>query len=207
MRRKPLQRGQHPVGAQGAVDADDIGPNALQNHAHGRNVAAQKGTAVFLISHGGQHWQPGVFLGCEHSRPGFGQIHHGFEHDGVRPGVFRGYAHLFVNVIAFLKGHGAGGPHQAATGSGRHSHAHAGATAGVSCTADGHRDDLLHRMTAAPQLQPVGTESIAVDELGAGLHILTVDAGDELGLLQAQKLGQMAQLQALLLQHGAHCAV
>ena len=62
-------------------------------------------------------------------------------------------------------------------------------------------------MAAVPQLQPVGAKSIAVDDLGAGLHILTVDAGDELGLLQAQKLRQMAQLQALLLQHGAHGAV
>ena len=204
---QPLQGGQHFVGAQRAVDADGVGAHTLQHHAHGGHIAAQKGAAGLLIGHGHQHRQVGVLLGGQNGTASLGQIHHGLEDDGVGPGVLGGHAHFFINLVALVKGHGAHGLHQLAAGAGRHGHLGVGAPGGVLGAADGHRDDLLHRMTRAGQLEPVCAKGVGIDQVGTGLHIHPVDGGDRFGLLQTDQLGSLAQLQALFLQHGAHGTV
>ena len=62
-------------------------------------------------------------------------------------------------------------------------------------------------MTGALQLEPVSAEGVGINNLRAGLYILTVDAGDDLRLLQTEQCRIVAQLNALLLQHSAEAAV
>ena len=53
----------------------------------------------------------------------------------------------------------------------------------------------------------VGAKGVGGDHVTACLDILTLDIGDNLGLLKVEQLGQGARLHASGLQHGAHAAV
>jgi hypothetical protein len=53
----------------------------------------------------------------------------------------------------------------------------------------------------------VGAKGVGGDHVTASLDILTLDIGDNLGLLKVEQLGQSARLHAGGLQHGAHAAV
>ena len=53
----------------------------------------------------------------------------------------------------------------------------------------------------------VGAKGVGGDHVTASLDILTLDIGDNLGLLKVEQLGQGAGLHAGRLQHGAHAAV
>ena len=62
-------------------------------------------------------------------------------------------------------------------------------------------------MAGALELEPVPAEGVGIDQLRPGLHIGPVDVCDPMRIGKAQKLRDVAQLQALLLEHGAHAAV
>ena len=57
------------------------------------------------------------------------------------------------------------------------------------------------------ELVGVGAKGVGGDHVAAGLDVLTLDIGDDLGLLKVEQLGQGACLHAGGLQHGAHAAV
>ena len=53
----------------------------------------------------------------------------------------------------------------------------------------------------------IGAKGVGGNHVAAGLDILTLDIGDNLGFLKVEQLGQGARLHASGLQHGAHAAV
>ena len=53
----------------------------------------------------------------------------------------------------------------------------------------------------------VGAKGVGGDHVTAGLDVLTLNIGNDLGLLKVEQLGQGAGLHAGRLQHGAHAAV
>ena len=66
--------------------------------------------------------------------------------------------------------------------------------------------DICHG-GGAIELVRVGAKGVGGDHVAACLDILTLDIGDNLGLLKVEQLGRGARLHASGLQHGAHAAV
>ena len=121
--------------------------------------------------------------------------------------MLRRHGHLPIDLIAFFKGHGPRRLQQPAAGAGGKGHPGVGPPAGVPGAAHGHHGQLLHGMAGALELEPVPAEGVGIDQLRPGLHIGPVDVCDPMRIGKAQKLRDVAQLQALLLEHGAHAAV
>ena len=59
----------------------------------------------------------------------------------------------------------------------------------------------------AVELVGVGAKGVGGDHVAAGFDVLTLNVGDDLGLLKVEQLGQGAGLHTGGLQHGAHAAV
>gem|GEM_PF-3919127 len=53
----------------------------------------------------------------------------------------------------------------------------------------------------------IGAKGVGGDHIAAGLDVLALNVGNDLGLLKVEQLGQGAGLHAGRLQHGAHAAV
>ena len=53
----------------------------------------------------------------------------------------------------------------------------------------------------------VGAKGVGGNHVAAGLDVLTLNIGNDLGFLKVEQLGQGARLHASGLQHGAHAAV
>ena len=87
----PHHRGQGP-GAQGAVDADGVGPHALQHGRHGRRGGAGHEFAVLAVGVGDEHRQITVLLGGQQCRLGLVAVVHGLDQNEVRA-VFHAQAH------------------------------------------------------------------------------------------------------------------
>ena len=71
---------------------------------------------------------------------------------------------------------------------------------------DGRGKDVCHG-GGTVELVGIGAKGVGGDHVTASLDILTLDIGDNLGLLKVEQLGQGACLHAGGLQHGAHAAV
>ena len=80
----------------------------------------------------------------------------------------------------------------------------AGSLRGPAGDGNARGDDLRRRMAGAGQLVPVRPEGVGVDHICPGLNIRAVDGEDLLGIGEVQQLGDRAEGQAGLLQHGAH---
>ena len=57
------------------------------------------------------------------------------------------------------------------------------------------------------ELVGVGAKGVGGDHVAAGLDVLSLNVGNDLGLLKVEQLGQGSGLHAGRLQHGAHAAV
>ena len=66
--------------------------------------------------------------------------------------------------------------------------------------------DICHGGSTV-ELVGVGAKGVGGDHVAASLDILTLNVGNDLGLLKVEQLGQGAGLHAGRLQHGAHAAV
>ena len=186
-----------------AVDAQDIGADGVERDGGDFGARAQEGAAVFLKGHGGKDGQVGVLAAGEDCRLDLGQVGHGLDNKEVNARSDAGAHLLGKEVVGLVKAEGAQGAQQRADGADV-----AGdiAGAGLAGAGDGRGKDIGHGGSAV-EFVGVGTKGVGGDHVAASLDILTLDIGDDLGLLKVEEFGQSACLHAGSLQHGAHTAV
>ena len=189
--------------ALAAVDAQDVGADGVEGDGGDLGARAQEGAAVFLKGHGGKDGQVGVLAASEDCRLDLGQIGHGFDNKEVHTRGDAGAHLLGKEVVGLVKAEGAQGAQQGADGA---DVAGDVAGAGLAGAGDGRGKDIGHGGSAV-ELVGVGAKGIGGDYVTASLDVLTLDIGDDLGLLKVEELGQSACLHAGCLQHGAHTAV
>ena len=78
--------------------------------------------------------------------------------------------------------------------------------AGLAGTGDSGGKDICHG-GGAVELVGVGAKGVGGDHVAAGLDVLALNVGNDLGFLKVEQLGQGARLHTSGLQHGAHTAV
>ena len=189
--------------ALAAVDAQDIGADSVEGDGGDLGARAQEGAAVFLKSHGGKDGQVGVLAAGEDRRLDLGQVGHGLDNKEVDARSDAGAYFLGKEVVGLVKAEGAQGAQQRADGA---DVAGDVAGAGLAGTGDGRGKDVGHG-GGAVELMGVGAKGVGGDYVTAGLDVLTLNIGNDLGLLKVEELGQSACLHAGCLQHGAHTAV
>ena len=198
--RHAREQGRKRVGTQRAVDAHGLHAQGRQRHGADLGTRAQEGAAVLAERHGGHHGQLGALKAGEHRRLGLEQVGHGLDDEEVGAGSLGGTGLLGKEVVCLVEIHGAQGFEQSADGTDVGGHV---AGARLACARDGGREHVLHAGGVA-QLVGVGAERVGRDDVGTRLHIGVVDGRDSLGMGEIEQLGQLAGLEACLLQHGAH---
>ena len=186
-----------------AVDAQNVGADGVERDGGHLGACAQEGATVFLKGHGGKDGQVGVFAAGEDGRLDLGQVGHGLDNKEVHT---RGdaSAHLLgKEVVGLVEAEGAQGAKQRTDGADVAGDVMGTGRAGAG---DGRGKDVCHG-GGAVELVGVGTKGVGGDHVAAGLDVLTLDVGDDLGLLKVEQLGQGAGLHAGRLQHGTHAAV
>ena len=186
-----------------AVDAQDIGADGVEGDGGDLGARAQEGAAVFLKGHGGKDGQVGVLAAGEDRRLDLGQVGHGLDNKEVNARSDAGAHFLGKEVVGLVKAESAQGAQQRADGADI-----AGDVAGAGLTGagDGRGKDIGHG-GGTVELVGVRAKGIGGDHIAAGLDVLALDVGDDLGLLKVEQFGQGARLHAGSLQHGAHAAV
>ena len=198
--RHAREQGCERVGAQRAVDAHSLHAQRRQRHGADLGTRAQEGAAVLAERHGGHHGQLGALKAGKHRRLSLEQVGHGLDDEEVGAGSLGGTGLLGKEVVRLVKVHGAQGLEQSANGADVGSHV---AGARLARARDGGCEHVLHAGGVA-QLVSVGTERVGRDDVGTRLHIGAMDGRDGLGMREVEQLGQLAGLEARLLQHGAH---
>ena len=189
--------------ALAAVDAQDIGADGIERDGGNLGTRAQEGATVFLKGHGGKDGQVGVLAAGEDGRLDLGQVGHSLDNKEVHTRGDAGAHFLGKEVIGLVEAEGTQGAKQRADGA---DVAGDVAGAGLASAGDGRGKDVCHGGSTV-ELVGVGAKGVGGDHVAASLDILTLDIGDNLGLLKVEQLGQGACLHAGGLQHGAHAAV
>ena len=189
--------------ALAAVDAQDVGADGVEGDGGHLGARAQEGATVFLKGHGGKDGQVGVLEAGEDGRLDLGKVGHGLDNKEVHTRGDAGAYFLGKEVIGLVEAEGTQGAKQRADGADVTGDV---AGAGLAGAGDGRGKDVCHG-GGAVELVGVGAKGVGGDHVTAGLDVLTLDIGDDLGLLKVEQLGQGACLHAGGLQHGAHAAV
>ena len=189
--------------ALAAVDTQNVGADGVERDGGDLGARSQEGATVFLKGHGGKDGQVGVLAAGEDGRLDLGKVGHGLDNKEVHARVDAGAHLLGKEVIGLVEAQGAQGAKQRADGA---DIADDVAGAGLAGAGDSGGKDICHG-GGAVELVGVGAKGVGGDHVAAGLDILTLDIGDNLGLLKVEQLGQGAGLHAGRLQHGAHAAV
>ena len=186
-----------------AVDAQDVGADGVERDSGNLGTRAQEGTAVLLKGHGGKDGQLGVLAAGKDRRLDLGKIRHGLDNKEVHTRVDASAHFLGKEVIGLVEAEGTQGAKQRTDGADV-----AGDVAGTgrAGAGDGGGKDICHG-GGTVELVGVGAKGVGGDHIAAGLDILTLNIGNDLGLLKVEQLGQGAGLHAGRLQHGAHAAV
>ena len=198
--RHACEQGRKRVGAQRAVDTHGLHAQGRQRHGADLGTRAQEGAAVLAERHGGHHGQLGALKAGKHRRLDLEQVGHGLDDEEVGASSLGGTGLLGKEVVRLVEVHGAQGLKQGADGTDVGGHI---AGARLACARDSGREHVLHAGGVA-QLVGVGTERVGRDDVGARLHVGAMDGRDGLGMREVEQLGQLARLEARLLQHGAH---
>ena len=186
-----------------AVDAQNVGADGVERDGGNLGTRTQECATVFLEGHGGKDGQVGVLAAGEDGRLDLGQVGHSLDNKEVHT---RGDAcahFLGKEVIGLVEAEGAQGAKQRADGADVTGDV---AGAGLAGTGDGRGKDVCHG-GGAVELVGVGAKGVGGDHVAAGLDVLALNVGNDLGLLKVEQLGQGAGLHAGRLQHGAHAAV
>ena len=186
-----------------AVDAQNVGANGIERDGGNLGTRAQEGATVFLKGHGGKDGQVGVLAAGEDRRLDLGQVGHSLDNKEVDARGDAGAHFLGKEVVGLVEAQGTQGAKQRADGADVTGDV---AGAGLAGTGDGRGKDVCHG-GGTVELVGVGAKGVGGDHVAAGLDILTLDIGDNLGFLKVEQLGQGARLHASGLQHGAHAAV
>ena len=168
-----------------AVDAQNVGADGIERDGGNLGTRAQEGATVFLKGHGGKDGQVGVLATGEDGSLDLGKVGHGLDNKEVHT---RGdaSAHLLgKEVVGLVKAEGAQGAKQCTDGADV-----AGDVMGTGRA--GARDrggkDICHG-GGAIELVRVGAKGVGGDHVASGLDVLTLDVGDDLGLLKVEQLG------------------
>ena len=189
--------------ALAAVDARDVGADGVEGDGGDLGARAQEGATVFLKGHGGKDGQVGILAAGEDGGLDLGKVGHGLDNKEVHTRIDAGAHLLGKEVIGLVEAEGTQGAQQGADGA---DIAGDVAGAGLAGAGDSGGKDICHG-GGAVELVGVGAKGVGGDHVTASLDILTLDIGDNLGLLKVEQLGQGAGLHAGRLQHGAHAAV
>ena len=186
-----------------AVDAQNVGADGIERDGGNLGTRAQEGATVFLKGHGGKDGQIGVLAAGEDGRLDLGQVGHGFDNKEVHARIDAGAHFLGKEVIGLVEAEGAQGAKQRTDGADV-----AGDVMGTGRAGTGGSGgkDICHG-SGAIELVGVGAKGVGGDHVAAGLDVLSLNVGNDLGLLKVEQLGQSAGLHAGRLQHGAHAAV
>ena len=201
----PHQPG-HLPGTQGAVDSNHVRPHALQGKGGAGRGMAQEGASPLLIGEGDDHRQGAVLLHRQQGGPALLEIGHGLNLHQVHPSLHPAAHLLGENIHRSLKIQRPSGLQQLPDGAQVQGH-QGFPGGGLPGNGDGGRDDLLHRLSSAFQLLPVGPEGAGAENLRPRLHVGAVNLQQPVRMVQGGQLGVLPQLKSLGLEHGAHAAV
>ena len=205
-----VRNGEHTRGesselgrALAAVDAQNVGADGVEGDGGDLGARAQEGASVFLKGHGGKDGQVGILAAGEDCRLDLGKVGHSLDNKEVHTrGDAR--AHLLgKEVVGLVEAEGTQGAQQRADGADI-----AGDVVGTGCAGAGDSGgkDICHG-GGTVELVGVGAKGVGGDHVAAGLDVLSLNVGNDLGLLKVEQLGQGSGLHAGRLQHGAHAAV
>ena len=189
--------------ALAAVDAQDVGADGVEGDGGDLGTRTQEGATVFLKGHGGKDGQVGVLAAGEDGGLDLGKVGHGLDNKEVHARVDAGAHFLGKEVIGLVKAQSTQGAKQRTDGADVASDVAGTGRAGAG---DGGGKDICHG-GGTVELVGVGTKGVGGDHVAVGLDVLTLNIGNDLGLLKVEQLGQGAGLHAGRLQHGAHAAV
>ena len=205
-----VRNGEHTRGesselgrALAAVDAQNVGADGVEGDGGDLGARAQEGASVFLEGHGGKDGQVGVLAAGEDGRLDLGKVGHGFDNKEVHARIDAGAHFLGKEVVGLVKAEGAQGAQQRADWADI-----AGDVVGTGCAGAGDSGgkDICHG-GGTVELVGVGAKGVGGDHVAAGLDVLALNIGNDLGILKVEQLGQSAGFHAGRLQHGAHAAV
>ena len=200
----------HLLGAQAAVETDDVHPQPFQQGHCGLGGAAGEELPAAVKDEAGQDGQAAVLLGGHHCRLHLVEVAHGLDENTVCPGLLRGPDGGGKAGHGLLKVQVPVGPQELAGG------ADVGADVGVGhpCLVHGGPDvghggghHLGHGAAVRFHLGGGGAEGVGGDKAAARLQIGPVDGLDGLGVLHPPHVGQAALRQAGGLEHAAHAPV
>ena len=186
-----------------AVDAQNVDADGIERDGGNLGTRAQEGATVFLKGHGGKDGQVGVLAAGEDGRLDLGKVGHGLDDKEVHARIDAGAHFLGKEVVGLVEAEGAQGAKQRTDGA---DVAGDVAGAGLAGAGDSRGKDIGHG-GGAVELMGVGAKGIGGDYVTASLDVLTLNVGNDLGLLKVEQLGQGAGLHAGRLQHGTHAAV
>ena len=186
-----------------AVDAQNVGADGVERDGGHLGTRSQEGATVFLKGHGGKDGQVGVLAAGEDRRLDLGQVGHSLDNKEVHARGDAGAHFLGKEVVGLVEAQGTQGAKQRADGADVTGDV---AGAGLAGTGDGRGKDVCHG-GGTVELVGVGAKGVGGDHVAAGLDVLTLNVGNDLGFLKVEQLGQGARLHASGLQHGAHAAV
>ena len=210
IRPEGLKHRGHLLGAQAAVDAEDVHPQALhQGHSRPGRAAGEE-LAGAVENQAGKDGQVTVFLHGHHGGLQLIQVAHGLYQDAVCPCLGGGPGRLGKQVHCVFKIQVSVGLQQFARG--------AKISTDVAVGDPGllhGRPDVGHRRghylgggePIGGQLLAVGPEGIGGNDPAARLQILAVDVLNCLRVLDTPNVGEQALRQTGGLEHTPHAAV
>ena len=189
--------------ALAAVDAQDVGADGVEGDGGHFGTRAQERATIFLKGHGGKDGQVGVLAAGEDGSLDLGKVGHGLDNKEVDARVDAGAHFLGKEVIGLVEAESTQGAKQRAYGADVAGDVVGTGRAGAG---DSGGKDICHG-GGSVELVGVGTKGVGGDHVAAGLDVLTLNIGNDLGILKVEQLGQGAGLHAGRLQHGTHAAV
>ena len=205
-----VRNGEHTCGepselgrALAAVDAQDVGADGVEGDGGDLGARAQEGATVFLKGHGGKDGQVRILAAGEDRRLDLGQVGHSLDNKEVHTRGDAGAHFLGKEVVGLVEAQGTQGAKQRADGADVTGDVVGTSRAGAG---DSGGKDICHG-GGAVELVGIGAKGVGGDHVAAGLDVLALNVGNDLGLLKVEQLGQGARLHAGGLQHGAHAAV
>ena len=178
--------------ALAAVDAQDVGADGVEGDGGDLGARAQEGATVFLKGHGGKDGQVGILAAGENGGLDLGKVGHGLDNKEVHARIDAGAHLLGKEVIGLVEAEGTQGAQQGADGADIAGNV---AGAGLAGAGDCRGKDVCHG-GGAVELVGVGAKGVGGDHVAAGLDVLTLNIGNDLGLLKVEQLGQGACLHA-----------